>query len=475
MPEEKFGGLGSRMPAAVPDKTVPGTGGVGSEFEGRSESGPLGQLRQMIKGSYSLQEVAEMQRFLEDRHTFDFPTLQTGLYSAAVIGVSNEYTGYSNVWVRDNVHIASARYETGHKEEGAKAMASLMTYFTNERHRFEDVVRGAADPAKPMNRPHVRIDGENLRELDQKWPHAQNDALGYFLWSYSKMAHEGAVSPTHRELEQLAYFPLYFKTIEFWRDADNGHWEETPKVEASSIGTVVGGLRSLRDYLVERGIERIETGHGVVDGDLINDLIEKGSGALGEILPFESRQPGAERAFDSSLLFLREPLGVIGEAMTDRILADVKNNLEGDHGIRRYNGDSFWSANFKQKHKQDLPGKRWTVFESADVGAEIHARDALLVPGQEAQWCIFDSIISAIYGQRYQKTGSASDLNEQIKYFNRSVAQVTEITERPGQLLCPELYYLENGTYVPNDVVPFLWSSANLSRAFMEMQRSLSQ
>ena len=32
------------------------------------------------------------------------------------------------------------------------------------------------------NRPHVRFDGRTLSEIgDQRWAHAQNDALGYFL------------------------------------------------------------------------------------------------------------------------------------------------------------------------------------------------------------------------------------------------------------------------------------------------------
>ena len=40
--------------------------------------------------------------------------------------------------------------------------------------------------------------------------------------------------------------PLYFQAIRYWQDEDSGHWEERRKIEASSIGAVVAGLRELR-------------------------------------------------------------------------------------------------------------------------------------------------------------------------------------------------------------------------------------
>ncbi len=49
-------------------------------------------------------------------------------------------------------------------------------------------------------------------------------------------------SGTRREL--LALFALYFERIRFWEDEDSGHWEERRKVGASSIGTVLAGLRA---------------------------------------------------------------------------------------------------------------------------------------------------------------------------------------------------------------------------------------
>ncbi len=84
--------------------------------------------------------------------------------------------------------------------------------------------------------------------------------------------------------------------------------------------------------------------------------------------------------------------------------------------------------------------------------------------GQEAQWCIFDPIMSAIYGDRYLRLGIASDIENQIAYFNRSLGQIT------STLRCPEAYFIECCEYVPNDNVPLRWTQANLWLALKLMK-----
>src|SRR5262249_26983261 len=109
--------------------------------------------------------------------------------------------------------------------------------------RFEAIVSGAVDPDDVMRRPHVRFDGERIAEIaGQKWAHAQNDALGYFLWLCSKLGAAGAMTLDEQGARTLALFPAYFRAIRYWQDEDSGHWEEVRKREASSIGTVVAGL-----------------------------------------------------------------------------------------------------------------------------------------------------------------------------------------------------------------------------------------
>jgi hypothetical protein len=90
------------------------------------------------------------------------------------------------------------------------------------------------------------------------------------------------------------------------------------------------------------------------------------------------------------------------------------------------------------------------------------------VPGEEAQWCIFDPIVSVIAGRRYLKAGDPADLDRQVHHLNRSLGQLTGRNCPQGELLCLEAYYLQYGRYVPNDNVPLLWTQANLRLALME-------
>ena len=91
---------------------------------------------------------------------------------------------------------------------------------------------------------------------------------------------------------------------------------------------------------------------------------------------------------------------------------------------------------------------------------------------EEAQWCIFDPIISIIAGQRYLLNGDPSELQRQVLHLNRSLGQITGPDCLKGELRCPEAYYLEHGRYVPNDHVPLLWTQANLWLALLAMEKS---
>src|SRR5262249_49827984 len=139
-------------------------------------------------------------------------------------------------------HIAHAHYVVGKRDVAVKNLSTLMQYFTKHQTRFKRIINGEASASDPMNRPHIRFDGATLDEISQKWAHAQNDALGYFLWMFCKLVNEGLISPSPGDVSTLDLFPAYFAKIEYWRDEDSGHWEETRKISASSIGVVVAGL-----------------------------------------------------------------------------------------------------------------------------------------------------------------------------------------------------------------------------------------
>ena len=397
----------------------------------------------------TVDDVRQLLAFLEDQGTFRFPTLANGLFSAAA-GESDEFhlTGYRNVWVRDNVHIAHAHSQWGEIDKAVRATKSLMAYFVKYRKRLSDINSGLADPDEPMNRPHIRFDGDHLAELNEKWSHAQNDAMGGFLWLAGKLAEQcDWNAEEHAVLDEIATF---LRTVRYWQDEDSGHWEEVRKIAASSIGIVTAALE-------------------VWGSRYDAQLKQYGTEALAAILPAECIQsdPSKNRRYDSALLFLIYPFRVVSGEMADRIVSDVSEHLMGPHGIRRYLGDSYWCADYKQKLKADE--------RTADFSDNLADRDRLLKPGQEAQWCLFDPIVSIHHGLRFDRTQLREDRLKQILHLNRSLSQLTPKESRFGAYRCPESYFSENGTYVPNDICPLLWTQANLKLALTRLIHDLSR
>jgi phosphorylase kinase alpha/beta subunit len=189
----------------------------------------------------------------------------------------------------------------------------------------------------------------------------------------------------------------------------------------------------------------------------LDALVRYGLQTLHRQLPFESPPI---RKTDAALLFLMYPLGLIGPsgAIRDRdiqdwILSMVRARLQGVIGIKRYIGDSYYCQDYD---KWLSPEQR-----AADFSTRTELRDELLQPGCEAQWCLFDPLLSVIYGQK-------NLLGEQLEFLNRAIAQLTV------DGACAELYYLKHGTYVPNEHTPLAWTQANLAIAVHELESSLN-
>lgn len=420
---------------------------------------------------YDPGRLKRLKSFLERQGTFRLAPLRTHLFPAAVVDPSNRHSGYHHVWVRDNVHVSHALWVNGHVRAAVQVMSALMRFYRRYRRRLDDVIHGRVDRSEPMFRPHVRFDGVTLQESRDTWAHAQNDALGYFLWMYCTLACHGQLRPSREEIETLILFARDFEAIRYWEDEDSGHWEEGRKIEASSIGVVVAGLEKLRGFFSLQSKGRSNAGireqrPGISDS-FLKQIEQRGRLELSKILPYEciQKSPAKRRRTDAALLFLVYPLAVAGGTTADRILKDIAESLEGPYGIKRYIGDSYWAADYKDK----LDPTQRTV----DFSDSVEQRNKLLVPGQEAQWCLFDPIMSAAYGRRYQRMGRRADLERQTHYFNRSLGQLTGKSKGAREFQCPEAYYLERGRYVPNDQTPLLWTQANLLVAMRLMEVSL--
>lgn len=243
------------------------------------------QIQSLVRPRYTLKELDAIRELLLNRGTFRFPTCATGLFPAAGLVGRRDRSGYQYCWVRDNVHVAHALYATGDVTTAVRATEALLDFFRTQRSRFRAITEGRADPANPMDRPHIRFDGERLAEVNQRWSHAQNDALGYFLWLYCRLARLEPVLRHPEAWECLHWFPAYLDAIRFWEDPDSGHWEEVRKVSASSIGAVVfvrpdsvGDSRAAGDAAVEVSGGRARRGVASAPGA----LPEPGVGSVDE-------------------------------------------------------------------------------------------------------------------------------------------------------------------------------------------------
>jgi phosphorylase kinase alpha/beta subunit len=420
-----------------------------------------GLARLIPAGDYRACDLARIESTLRDHGTLTFVRLPSGLYSACSAGASIEVSGYGNVWVRDNFYVALAQHVTGKTQLAVDTVRALLAFYSRHHRRFDDIIAGKVDPHDVAKRPHVRFDGGSLDELPERWPHAQNDSFGYVLWLASKLAAGGDLVATADAISVLHLMPRYLEAIRFWEDEDSGHWEEQRKISASSIGTVVAGLEALLELI--RLASNSDWRQLTESEYLIVSLIERGRAALDAILPCECVQAGGKnRLYDAALLFLLFPLEVVRDEMVaDQVLQNTVQHLAGEHGVRRYPGDSYWAPDY------DL--RLSVTDQTRDFSEDMESRDALLPRiGDEARWCLFDPILSAFFGRRFLRTKSIRDRERQIHHFNRSLAQITDDWH------CAELYYLRHGSYVSNPQRPLQWTQANLLLALDAMHSTLA-
>jgi len=347
---------------------------------------------------------------------------------------STNVTGYQNAWLRDNVMVAYSRLDAGDVDAAVSCARGLMRFVESQERRFTAIIDRPSLKEAAGSRPHVRFEGNSLQELPETWSHAQNDALGYVLWFRARLHNTGIWRFDASDQKIIRLFIRYFEAIRYWEDPDSGAWEEGRKVNSSSVGAVVAGLEEAK----------------LAGADVADSLVDAGRSLLARHLPLESPKI---RGADAAVLFLVYPLEVVRDSITrDQIVHLIQARLEGETGIRRYVGDSYYCQDYD----------RWFPPEqrSIDWSERIEVRDEYLQPGCEAQWCLFDSLLSVIFGRLY------GDREQQARYLRRAIAQLTPADD------CPELYYLKRGRWTPGPNTPLLWAEANLSLALNEARRS---
>ena len=424
-------------------------------------------IRNLMKSFYTLDDLDQLKEFFQAHDTLKLVSRDNGLYPAIATEETKSISGYTNTWVRDTIMITNYQVEMENFDLAVKTITALRDYFYKYQFRFKNIIEGKVDKEDPMQRPHIRFNGYSLEEISQKWAHAQNDALGYFLWISFKLANNNKYIFTHKDYVVYSLFPLYFEAIEYWKDMDSGHWEETRKIESSSIGVVIAALVEMKKFLKGHSSKLFMALDRDITIDYLDDLINRGKEQLRLLLPYESPP---QRKADGALIFLIYPLEVVTDLQANEILNLVLHDLKGDYGIKRYIGDSYWCADYKKFLNEEE--------RTVDFSDTMEQRDKMLQPGKEAQWCIFDPIVSTIYGKKYLKSSKSEDFIQQTYFFNRSLGQITSNDFYLGGGKCPEAYYIEDSKkniYIPNDHVPLAWTQANFGIAYNYMKRSLNK
>jgi phosphorylase kinase alpha/beta subunit len=294
-----------------------------------------------------------------------------------------------------------------------------------------------------------------------RYNHKQNDALGYFLWLRSALALANKMPFDGEHLKLVGMMFDYLRAIEAWADLDGGHWEEHSAVHSSSVGPVLAATRMFEQVVAREGFLV------PCKADTLTVLEAELSAVLAATLPNEIVTPKSlERDADSACIFLCYPLGVVDDAAGLQVVERLAK-CTGHIGMCRYRKDSYWCKDYKDKVGDD-PTKHFS-------DEELKQRDALLKDGEEAQWCIFDPMVSAYYGKLYQKTGLVGHLNMQMNYLARSLAAITGDDCEFGGWHAAEAYYMNKDRWVANDNCPLVWTQANLKMALYEMGVSIGQ
>ncbi|WP_409303142.1 glycoside hydrolase family 15 protein [Peribacillus sp. SCS-155] len=238
---------------------------------------------------------------------------------------------YSYVWIRDVVytvlpflHTPCERYE--------KAYHSLLDLFRNYEWKID--IHTKKKPVFLFEFIHARY-SKDLTEIPVEWGHAQNDAIGAFLWGIGEgISHGKKVIRDQKDLEIVQKLVHYLECLQYWQAKDNGMWEENMEIHASSVGACVAGLSAVK-MLVQ------------VD----EDLIRKGQETLRFMLPHESET----KVTDLALLSLIYPYRIVDRQTALQIINDVSTRLERKYGCIRYENDRYYNEGSEAEWCFGLP------------------------------------------------------------------------------------------------------------------------
>lgn len=314
---------------------------------------------------------AEIVAHLEQVRRLQKPS---GVFTASAHDVA---TGYDKAWLRDIYFMTLGFLETDEIEVVQKAARALLLLFVKHEAKINWAITNK--PHATWQYIHARFHPETFEEYWEEWGNSQNDAVGEVLNILVELELRGAsVVITNEERAVVQKIIHYLIAVEYWQNPDNGIWEESMELHASSIGSCVAALKKATQ------IDWLSVPEGA---------IELGEQALHSLLPRESQSKFA----DLALLSLIYPFKVTTEEETQSILRNVEYHLTREKGVIRYKLDQYYNQN----------------------------EDGY---SEEAEWCFGLSWLAIIYAERGEK-------EKAYYYLRRAKMTVTPA----GQV--PELYY----------------------------------
>jgi GH15 family glucan-1,4-alpha-glucosidase len=260
-----------------------------------------------------------------DRHVAILRRLQTssGLFlAAAEPGVT---TGYDKSWLRDNFYEVMAFEELGDWETVGKTWHALLDVFLKHEQKIQWAIQER--PRFSYQYIHARYNPETFEEFWEEWGNKQNDSIGSILFALGTLEASGhSVVRGDDDRRIIGRLVEYLRSIEYWRDPDNGVWEENEEIHSSSLGACVAGLTAVKNAKL---------------AEVPDELIAAGKQSLAERLPRESQN----KFTDLALLSLIFPYQVVTKDEADEILRNLEYHLPRNKGIIRYRNDRYFNAN----------------------------------------------------------------------------------------------------------------------------------
>lgn len=248
---------------------------------------------------------------------------ESGLFSASK---KNIQTGYDKSWLRDNFYTCLAFEVIGDWETVNKTYNALLKVFIKHEKKID-----AAIKSKPKHKHeyiHARVHPKTFNEFWEEWGNKQNDSIGSILYTIGRLEenNKNIILDNKDKIRITNKLVKYLGSVEYWKDEDNGIWEEDEEIHASSVGACLSGLKMIRK------IKEIE---------VPDILIKKGEESLNKLLPRESKK----KFVDLALLSLIFPYNIVNARQRKQILKNVEYHLLRNRGVIRYKNDYYYNKN----------------------------------------------------------------------------------------------------------------------------------